>query len=265
MDLGLSGKTAIVTGGAQGIGRAVTREFAREGVRVVVGDIDIERLKVTAKEISEETGTEIVPVHVDTSKADDVAKLVETAIQKCGRIDILVNVAGRSPGGDILNLTEEEWYVSLDIKLMGYVRCMKAVIPQMLKQGGGCVINLVGNDGVKPSWWEVTAGAANAADLNLTESLSEHYGYQGIRFNAINPGPVNTQRWAWLEKTFSKDKGISGDEVRERTLKSIPLGRICEPEEIAYLAVFIASDRGKYLNGAIINLDGGQRKAIMDW
>ena len=265
MDLGLSGKVAIVTGGAQGIGRAVTQELASEGVSVVVGDIDMERLEVTTKEISERTGSEVVPVHADTSKAEEVSRFVEAAIEKFGRVDILVNVAGRSPGGQILNLTEEEWYVSLDIKFMGYVRCMKAVIPHMLRQGEGCVINIVGNDGVKPSWWEVTAGAANAADLNLTASLSEQFGYHNIRFNAINPGPVNTQRWAWLEKAFSKDKGISGEEVRARTLKSIPLGRICEPEDVANLVAFIASDRGKYLNGAVINLDGGQRKAIMDW
>jgi NAD(P)-dependent dehydrogenase (short-subunit alcohol dehydrogenase family) len=265
VDLGLSGKVAIVTGGAQGIGRAVTQGLASEGVDVVVGDIDMERLKITTKQISEGTGRKIVPVHTDTSKPEDVVGLVEAAIKEFGRVDILVNVAGRSPGGQILNLTEEEWYVSLNIKFMGYVRCMKAVIPHMIDQGGGCIINVVGNDGVKPSWWEVTAGAANAADLNLTASLSEQFGYNNIRINAINPGPVNTQRWAWLEKTFSKDKGIPGEEVRERTLKSIPLGRICEPEDVANLALFIASDRGGYLNGAVINLDGGQRKAIMDW
>lgn len=265
MELGLSGKIAIVTGGAQGIGRAITTGLAAEGVNVVAGDIDMERLKVTTNEISKQTGSKVVAVHADTSKAEEVSALVEAAIKQFGRVDILVNVAGRSPGGQILNLTEEEWYVSLNIKFMGYVRCMKAVIPHMLSQGGGCIINIVGNDGVKPSWWEVTAGAANAADLNLTASLSEQFGYQNIRVNAINPGPVNTQRWAWLEKAFSKDKGISGGEVRVRTLKSIPLGRICEPEDVANLAVFIASDRGGYLNGAVINLDGGQRKAIMDW
>src|SRR4030042_422729 len=166
MDLELSGKVAIVTGGAQGIGRAVTQGLASEGVSVVVGDIDMERLEATAKEISERTGSKVVPVRADTSKAEDVAGLVEAAIGKFGRVDILVNVAGRSPGGQILNLTEEEWYVSLNIKFMGYVRCMKAVIPHMLSQGEGCIINVVGNDGVKPSWWEVTAGAANAAGLN---------------------------------------------------------------------------------------------------
>ncbi|MFQ5859141.1 MAG: SDR family NAD(P)-dependent oxidoreductase [Anaerolineae bacterium] len=265
MDLGLTGKVALVTGGSQGIGRAVAQALAREGARVVICARNLERLEAAASQMAEESGSEVVPVQADTSQPQDVERLVQAAIDRFGRIDILVNNAGSSPGGQILDLTEEQWYTSLGLKFMGYVRCMKAVIPHMLRQGGGCIVNIVGNDGVKPSWWEVTAGAANAADLNLTLSLAEQFGKHNIRVNAINPGPVNTQRWAWLEESYARDKEISREEARARTMKSIPLGRLCEPEEVADLATFVCSERARYLNGAIINLDGGQRKAIMDW
>jgi 3-oxoacyl-[acyl-carrier protein] reductase len=147
---------------------------------------------------------------------------------------------------------------------MGYVRCCKAVIPYMRKQRWGRVVNIVGNDGVKHSYWEITAGAANAADLNLTLALAEQYGKENITFVAINPGPVRTERWDGLVQALARDKGISVTEADQRANSSIPLGRICTPEEVADLATFLASDRAHFVNGTMINIDGAQRKAIMD-
>ena len=164
----------------------------------------------------------------------------------------------------VQDLTEDQWFSSLNLKFMGYVRTCRAVVPHMREAGGGSVVLVVGNDGLKPSYWEMTAGVANAADINFASSLAEQYGPLGIRVNTVNPGPVNTGRWDTLEKAFARDKGIEQERAHELALGSLPLGRICEPEEVANLVVFLASPRASYLNGAHIPMDGGQRKALMD-
>jgi 3-oxoacyl-[acyl-carrier protein] reductase len=177
---------------------------------------------------------------------------------------VLVNNAGAAPGGEILDLTEEDWQKALQLKFMGYVRCIKAVIPHMQRQGGGRIVNIVGNDGVKPIGIELAPSAANAADLAMTVALAEQYGRQNILVNAINPGPVATERWGQLISGIARMRKISVDEAQQRAERSIPLGRICTPEEVANVAVFVASPRASFMNGAIITLDGGQRKALLD-
>ena len=163
-----------------------------------------------------------------------------------------------------MNLTEEEWLASLNLKFMGYVRSCRAVLPNMREQGSGNIVLVVGNDGLKPSYWEMTAGAANAADINFASSLAEQYGPLGIRVNTINPGPVDTDRWDGLEKAFARDKGVDQATAHDLAVSSIPLGRICTPQEVANIVAFVASPRASFLNGAHIPVDGGQRKGLMD-
>jgi NAD(P)-dependent dehydrogenase (short-subunit alcohol dehydrogenase family) len=264
MDLGLKGKIALVTGGSEGIGKGIARVLAKEGCNVAICARRKEPLDAAAAELRKETGRDIIGIAADLTKAADAKNFVDAAARHFGRIDILVNNAGSAPGGTIESLTEADWEQSLQLKFMGYVRCTKAALPYFLKQGKGRVVNLIGNDGVKESYWEVAPGAANAAGQNLTVALAGQYGRNNISFCAVNPGPVRTERWTGLVKAMSRDMKISFEEADKLAPKSIPLGRIAEVEEVANLVCYLASDLAHFVNGTMIEVDGGQDKALMD-
>jgi NAD(P)-dependent dehydrogenase (short-subunit alcohol dehydrogenase family) len=209
-------------------------------------------------------GERVLGIQGDMTRTEDVERAVAETIERFGRIDIAITCAGSSPGGLLENLTEEEWLNSLNLKFMGYVRTCRAVLPHMRERGSGSIVLVVGNDGLKPSYWEMTAGAANAADINFASSLAEQYAPHGIRVNTVNPGPVDTDRWDGLEKAFARDKGVDQQTAHELAVSSIPLGRICTPQEVANVVAFVASPRASFLNGAHIPIDGGQRKGLMD-
>jgi NAD(P)-dependent dehydrogenase (short-subunit alcohol dehydrogenase family) len=264
MDLHLDGKTALVTGGSEGIGKGIARLLAKEGVDVAICARRKQPLEQAAAEIAKETNRKIVPIVADLSKDADARNFVEQGREALGRVDIMVNNAGSSPGGVIEHLSEADWEQSLQLKFMGYVRCLRYVLPIMVKQGGGRVVNLIGNDGVKPSYWEIAPGAANAAGQNLTMSLAGQYGKHNISFCAVNPGPVRTERWAGLVAAMSRDMKLPYEEADKLAPASIPMGRIAEVEEVAALVVMLASPRMHMVNGTQIEIDGGQEKSLMD-
>ena len=156
--------------------------LAKEGVDVAICARRKEPLEATAKEIAKETGRKIVAIPADLRQDADAKNFIEQAHKALGRVDIMVNNAGSAAGGVIEHLTEDDWEKGLQLKFMGYVRCLRYVLPIMVKQGGGRVVNLIGNDGVKPSYWEICPGAANAAGQNLTLSLAGQYGKQRHQF-----------------------------------------------------------------------------------
>ena len=176
MDLKLKGKTALVTGGSEGIGKGIALALAKEGVDVAICARRKEPLEAAANEIAKATGRKIVAIPADLRKDADAKNFIEQGAKALGRVDIMVNNAGSAAGGVIEHLTEDDWEKGLQLKFMGYVRCLRYVLPIMVKQGGGRVVNLIGNDGVKPSYWEICPGAANAAGQNLTLSLAGQYG-----------------------------------------------------------------------------------------
>jgi NAD(P)-dependent dehydrogenase (short-subunit alcohol dehydrogenase family) len=264
VDLNLKSKTALVTGGSEGIGKAIAMALAKEVVDVAICARRKEPLEATAKEIAAATNRKVIAIPADLTKDDDAKNFVTKAKTDLGRIDILVNNAGSSPGGVIETLTEADWAQSLQLKFMEYVRCLRHTLPLMVAQGGGRVVNLIGNDGVKPSYWEIAPGAANAAGQNLTLSLAGQYGKHNISFVAVNPGPVRTERWGGLVKAMSRDMKLPIDEGDKLAPASIPLGRIAEPDEVASLCVYLASPLAHFVNGTMIEIDGGQEKSLMD-
>ena len=264
MDLQLTGKTALVTGGSEGIGKGIALALAREGVDVAICARRREPLEATAQEIAQATGRRAVAITADLTRDADAKNFIEKGHAALGRVDIMVNNAGSAPGGVIEHMTEADWEQGLQLKFMGYVRCLRYVLHLMVKQGGGRVVNLIGNDGVKPSYWEIVPGAANAAGQNLTKSLAGQYGRHNISFVAVNPGPVRTERWAGLVKAMSRDMKIPYEEADKLAPASIPLGRIAEVEECANLVAMLASPLMHMVNGTMIEIDGGQDKPLMD-
>jgi 3-oxoacyl-[acyl-carrier protein] reductase len=264
MDLGLNGKTALVTGGSEGIGRGIALGLAREGVDVAICARRPGPLEAAAAEIARQTNRKIVAIPADLTRDADAKNFIEQGHRALGRVDIMVNNAGSAPGGVIEHLSEADWAQSLQLKFMGYVRCLRYVLPIMVQQSAGRVVNLIGNDGVKPSYWEIAPGAANAAGQNLTRSLAGQYGRHNISFCAVNPGPVRTERWAGLVAAMSRDMKLPYEEADKLAPASIPLGRIAEVEEVANLVVMLASPLMHMVNGTMIEVDGGQEKSLMD-
>ena len=264
MDLKLNGKVALVTGGSEGIGKGIARVLAREGVDVAICARRKDVLEKAADEIRRESGRKVVAIPADLTRREDAENFVNGAARELGRVDILVNNAGSAPGGVIETIDEDGWLQGLQLKFMGYVRCLKATLPIMRKQGGGRVVNLIGNDGVKESYWEIVPGACNAAGQNLTKALAGQYGRFNISFVAVNPGPVRTERWSGLVKAMSRDMKIPHEQADQLAPRSIPLGRIAEVEEVANLVAYLASPLAHFVNGSMIEIDGGQQKPLMD-
>ena len=264
MDLGLKDKVVILSGGSMGIGFACAQAFAREGAKLAMAARGEERLRQAADRIREETGVDVLAIPADMTRTDDVRRFVRAACAQFGRIDVLLNIAGAAPGGTLEDLTDDSWLAGLNLKFFGYMRMLREVLPIMVRQAGGRVVNVIGNDGNKHYWGEIVPGAANAAGHNLTQAVAEQYGKYNILINAVNPGPVATERWDTLEKAMARDKGLTQQQVHDLTLRSLPLGRICAPEEVARLVLFLASEQNTYITGALIPIDGAQRKALLD-
>src|SRR5918996_836698 len=235
MDLGLQGAVAFITGASKGIGKATARVLSEEGCTVVITARGLELLNLAADEITAATGNEVHTIAGDMMVEEDVVRAVAATIERYGRIDVLVPCAGAAPGGVFDSLTDEQWIQALNLKFMGYVRACRYALPHMEKQGSGSIVMVVGNDGLKPPFWEIAPGAANAADINLATCLADQYGPKGIRVNTVNPGPVDTDRWAWIEQSLADSKGLDLETTQKLVRASLPPGRIARPEEVAHV------------------------------
>lgn len=262
MNLDLGGKTALVTGASLGIGRAIAQELAQEGVNVAVNARDGERLATVAEAIAKATGARVVAVAGDMGVAGDITRVVESVRREFGRIDILINNAGSSPAGRIHDVSDETWFKSLTLKPMGYVRCARAVIPDMRRRRWGRIINVIGRSGHQPRPWYLVGGAANASLLNFTKALADELAPDNILVNGINPGPVQTPRWDDHIAQGAKTNQAAADAVLAQMIATVPLGRVGTPEEVSGMAAFLCSERASFITGALINIDGGGTRCI---
>jgi len=262
MELGLKGKTVLVTGGSKGIGRATARAMATEGARVMICSRSAPALEEAAGAIRRETGQAVEIVAADLSRLEGVESAAAAAIQRLGRLDVLVNNAGAIKGGDFLAIPDDEWMTGWSLKLLGYIRMARTVLPQMRTQGGGRIVNVVGMAARNPATTYMMGGAANAALINFTKALADLGAPSNILVTAVSPGPVKTDRWDSLQRQQAVAAGQDLETFVKEQNRNFPLGRIALPEEVADLVCFLASDRASFLTGIAITVDGGISRGV---
>jgi NAD(P)-dependent dehydrogenase (short-subunit alcohol dehydrogenase family) len=262
MDTGLKGKVALVSGGSTGLGAAVAKRLAAEGARVVICARDANRVAATAESIQRETGSEVRGIRADCSRDLDVKNLVEATVSELGGVDILVNSLAGPKAAEFFDLTDQDWMDSLNLKLMGQIRCARAVFPHMAKKKWGRIVNIIGTHGHQPHGYLMTAGVVNAGLLNFSKALAELGAPHGILVNAVNPGPIETQRMQYVLEAKRAQFNISLEEARRQWEQGTLLKRFGTPDEIAAAVTFLASELASYVTGAYIDIDGGQTKGV---
>ena len=265
MQLNLSGKTAIITGGSAGIGLACAQALYAEGVSVLIAARNEERLAQALSAVAghaPESKAEALSVSADVSTAEGVERVVARALSAWGGLDILINNAGSAPSGDFYDLSDDAYHGAWDLKLLGYMRMVRAVAPQMKARRDGRIVNIVGAAAHNPTPTFLAGSTANAAIINFTKGISQDLAPYGVRINAISPGPVNTERARQLARQEAAAHGITVEEATARRIASIPLGRMAEADEIADMALFLASDRAASVTGAELLMDGGATASV---
>ena len=262
MDLNLSDKVAVITGASKGIGLAVAEALGREGARVVAGS-RTETPELSA--LRERYDVTFVPG--DLARPEGAGLLIQAALDRHGRLDVLVNNLGVThPRSDFLEIDDAAWQQVFDLTFFSSVRASRAALPHLLADGGGAIVNISSLNARMPFPMVVDYSAAKAALSNLTKALSEEFAPRGVRVNAIAPGPVRTPFWTapgGFADTVAAGAGTSADEALDHIVPQqmgISTGRITEPQEVADLAVFLASPRAGNISGAEFVIDGGQVK-----
>ncbi len=261
MELGLKGKTALVTGASEGIGMAIAHKLAEEGVSVAICARTASKLEDTAAEIAQATGMSIVPIPSDLRSLAGCQDFVEQAADRLGGIDILVNNAGASAFGAFVDLPDEAFVDAIHGKLLGYIRCAKAAIPHMQRRGGGAIVNITGTT-QQAVPLHTPGSACNAAIRMFSKELSMELGPLNIRVNSIAPGRIQTARADRLLEATAAEQGTSPDAILSDLVKTIPSGRVGTIEDIADAVLFIVSERATYINGAALVVDGSKSVVI---
>jgi 3-oxoacyl-[acyl-carrier protein] reductase len=261
MDLGLKDKTALVTGASEGIGRAIAQKLAEEGVRVAICARTASKLQDTAAAIAHATGTEIAPIAADLRNLAGCQGSVEQAAARLGGIDILVNNAGASAFGAFIDLPDDAFVDAINGKLLGYIRCAKAVIPHMQRRGSGAIVNITGTT-QQAVPLHTPGSACNAAIRMFSKELSIELGPLHIRVNSVAPGRIQTARGDQLLEATARAHGTSSDAILSQLISTIPSGRVGTGEDVADAVCFLVSERASYVNGAALVVDGSKSLVI---
>ena len=260
MDLGLTGKVALVTGSSAGIGLAVAQILAQEGCKLIICGRNFEKIQQIEKLLSrEKENLEILALSADVNKASDSENLVNTALDKFGKIDILINNSeGASFASNAVEtLSDDDWRLVFEAKLMGYIRMTNLVLPGMKNHQWGRIINIVGTSGKEPSPRLIKSGVANAALMNFTKSVSTQTAKFNVLITTVNPGVIDTSRHHQYLEIAAQEENQSVDVIKSRIAGKIPAGRLGLSDEVANLVVFLASECSSYITGITIPIDGG--------
>jgi 3-oxoacyl-[acyl-carrier protein] reductase len=243
--LSLTDKVALVTGAAQGIGKAVALLLARNGADLIVSDINLEKAEETAKEI-QAIGRRAVAIKVDVANLGDVEQMVEAVLEHFGHIDILINNAGITRDRLILRMTEEDWDAVLNINLKGTFHCTKVVIRHMSKQRNGRIVNIASVVGEMGNAGQANYSASKAGVIGFTKTIAREFAQRGINVNAIAPGYIETPMTEALP-----------EKAKEELKRVIPMERLGRPEDVAEAVLFLVSEASSYITGQVLNVNGG--------
>ena len=263
MDLELSGKTAVVSAGSKGLGKAIALGLAMEGARVAICSRNPDNLSRAVQDIQAKASSEILAIPVDLMKPDAITNFVDMVVQRLGKIDILVNNAGGPPMGTFADFEDEDWESAFNLTFMSVVRFVRAVLPHMPKNGGGRIINVTSTSVKQPLENLMLSSAIRPAVIGLAKSLANELAADDILVNNICPGSIFTDRIKDNVAAQVKSTGQSKESIMQEYEAKIPLGRLGEPVELADLAVFLASSRASYITGATLQVDGGLIRYIM--
>ena len=243
--MSLEGKVAIVTGAAQGIGRAIAETLARHGADIVVADLDPGRSQDTVEAVSK-LGRRALNVKVNVAEWNDVKSMTDQVLKDLGKIDILVNNAGVTRDGLLVRMKEEDWNLVLQVNLNGTFHCTKAVLQPMSKQRSGRIVNIASIVGAIGNAGQANYAASKAAVIGFTKTVAREYASRMITVNAVAPGFIDT----------AMTHGLSA-EVKETLQKQIPLGRLGQPSDVAEAVRFLVSDEASYITGQVLHVNGG--------
>ena len=263
MDLELAGKTAIVTGGSRGIGKAVARELAAEGVDLAIVARSADALNQAAAELAESSGRRVVPIVADTGSDESVKAMVEQAARALGRLDILVNCAaqpgGQAPPPKLAEITDDAFYSDINVKVMGYLRCAREVAPHMIRQGWGRIINISGL--AARSTGSTIGSIRNVAVVAMTKNLADELGPRGINVSVVHPAVTRTEKTSGVIASLAERQGISVEDAEKRMVNNL-VGRWIDARDIAYVVTFLASPKAAAINGDVIASGGGVKGVI---
>ena len=266
MDLRLKGKVVLVTAASRGLGAASARRFAEEGARVAITARNGDKLTAVAQAISKDTGAEVLPIVGDVTKPDDVERMVQSTIDRWGRLDVLITNAGGPAAGKFLDLKIEQWDAAVQVSLMSVVRLCYAALPHMLKNDPpqrGTIVAITSLSVKQPVENLLLSNSVRMAVIGLLKTLASELGPQGIRVNAIAPGWTRTERVLEIMESRTKANGTTPEEELKKQAAAIPFGRVGEPDEFADALVWLASPRASYVHGIVLPVDGGTIKASL--
>lgn len=256
----MKGKTAIVTGGAQGLGRAISIRLAGEGCQVVIADIKADGIKDTEKEIQNIYQQETLGMVTDVTREEDVSNLVDATVNRFGKLDIIVSNAGILIAEPLIEFPSEKWLKVIEVNLFGYFLCIKHAARVMKEQRSGAIIQINSKSGKKGSYKNSAYASSKFGGIGLTQSAALELAEFGVRVNSICPGNMlDSPLWVdSLFKQYARTRGMTEEEVRQYYIDQVPMKRGCTYEDVCNVVVFLVSENSSYMTGQAINVTGGQ-------